>query len=149
MQAEHLMGQLSIDRSNTSRMKAFRSLNECGSFATEEVKIVRGVTGWRELFGAIHGVENCMNSVCPYCNTEIVAAEVEKLNQRFYELKVSREIFGTTTYSGSLTMEHHEGDSIEKLTELLTGALDAVLSDPAIKQAMAGGYFALECSTGT
>lgn len=148
MQAEHLMSQLSSDRSNASRMKAFRSLNECGSFATEEVKCIRGITWWREHFGTIEGIERCMITICPCCNTEIATGEMEKLDQRLFELKASREIFGTTTYSGSMTMEHHHGDRIEKLTVLLTGALDAVLSDPGIRQAMAGGYFALESTTG-
>lgn len=145
--AEKLISELGA--ADDKRMQeTFRLLIACGACATEEVQFVRGADSRSQPFGRVTGIDRCLNPGCPYCNPEMVAHEQERLYTIRGNLARTDALQNTTTYHGSITCGHREGDSIPGLVKLLKHGHHAMNRVPGASQLIVGGFFSVECTTG-
>lgn len=148
LQAERLIVDLEIESDCPNQAEVHEILMGCGSEASSRVRIVRWQNSLGKIVGNIDGINKCLIPACPFCNGEQVETEQERLYARFHELKQSGQMKNTTTYFGMFTCGHRRGDSIAGLVALLKGAHKKFHMMPGVSQAIAGGFFAIECTTG-
>lgn len=146
--SERLLENLRLDGSPPVKAAALKSMLGCGSNASSTVEFIRGTDAVGSPFGTITGIQKCGNQACPYCSPELAAAERERLQLRFWAMQQSGEIEGTISYSASFTAEHHGGEDLEGVFKLLKGAMNEFHRIPVVSRAIAGGVFAIECTTG-
>lgn len=145
--AEKLISQLGA-ADDRGMQEAFRLLTNCGACATDQVQFLRGADSHSQPFGRVTGIDKCLNPGCIYCNPEMVAQEQEKLYTIRGDLSRTNALQNTTSYHGSITCGHREGDYIPGLVKLLKHGHHAMNRVPGASQLIVGGFFSVECTTG-